>query len=333
MTWTDRYLATVLRSIPEAKRADVEQELRSLIEDGIEERVGAGEDGVAAERGVLESLGDPAQLAAAYTGQPAYLVGPDLFPLYRRFVPRLIAVAVPIAGIVMMAVKLAGGGDPLHALTAGISGAINIGIQIAFWATVTFVFLEWAGPARQARSEIVAATGRWTLERLPKLASGRISVGETAGEVVTVLITMGIFVFVATLRTSDASGVEVPLLDSTFTSVWLPILLALIALRGYSHVLAYNAGRWTTKLAAYHALVHVTFAIPVVVVALSNQLVNRQFAELIGWSGLADGRQPVMLAIAVTTILATGWEIFRVVARARRASDAAPRLDTSPRSA
>ena len=332
MTWTDRYLAAVLRSIPEPKRADVERELRSSIEDGIEERVAAGEDRVVAERVVLEDLGDPAQLAAAYTGQPTYLVGPELFPLYRRFIPRLIAVAVPIAGLVMLAVKLAGGGDLTAALNAGISGAINVGIQIAFWATVTFVFLEWAGPARRARSEIVAASGRWTLERLPKVASGRISVGETAGEVVTVLITMGIFLFVAALKTTDPSGVDVPLLDPTFTTVWLPILLVVIALRGGAYVLAYNLGRWTTRLAIYHALVHVTFAVPLVFAAVNSQLVNGRFAELVGWPGLGDGRLPVMLAVAIGTTLATGWQIFRVAARARRADDAAPLLDTSPRS-
>src|SRR5258708_26697341 len=84
MAWTERYLATVLRSIPEPKRTDVERELRSSIEDAIEERLAAGHDASTAERVVLEALGDPSALAAAYTGQPNYLIGPELFPLYRR---------------------------------------------------------------------------------------------------------------------------------------------------------------------------------------------------------------------------------------------------------
>src|SRR5438093_1573920 len=147
MTWTERYLTAVLRSIPGPKRADVERELRSSIADAVEERVTAGEDAVAAERAVLEGLGDPTQLAGAYTGQPTYLIGPELFPLYRKFVPRLIVILVPIAAIVMLVVKLAGGGDIGDAITAGLSGAISTGINIAFWASLTFVFLEWAGPA------------------------------------------------------------------------------------------------------------------------------------------------------------------------------------------
>jgi hypothetical protein len=331
MTWTERYLATVLRSIPEPKRTDVERELRSSIEDAIEERVAAGEDRV--ERSVLESLGDPAQLAAAYTGRPTYLIGPELFPLYRRFVPRLIAVLVPIAAIVMMLLKLAGGGDIAEAIAAGISGAISTGINIAFWASLTFVFLEWAGPARQARSELVAATGRWTLERLPKVSTGRITVSEAAGEIVTVLITLGILVFVASLTTTDLSGAQTPLLAPEFRTIWLPILLAAIAIRAVVHVMAYAAGRWTRWLVVYHALLHITFAVLVVTLALSGWIINPAFGPAVAVPTLAEGGSPVMLAVAVFTTLATGWEIVRIVLRARRGGELRPLLGASSRSA
>jgi hypothetical protein len=333
MTYTERYLAAVLRSIPEPKRADVERELRSSIDDAIEERVAAGEDRSAAERGVLEGLGDPAQLAGAYTGRPTYLVGPELFPLYRKFVPRVIAVALPVAAIVHMALKLLGGGELNDAIAAGIAGAIDVGIQIAFWATVTFVFLEWAGPARQARAEIVAASGRWTLERLPKVATGRITVGEAAGEIVTVLITLGILLFMARLSTIAASGAEVPLLAPAFTTVWLPILFAATVLRGAVHLKAYATGRWTRWLTVYHGVLQAAFGILVVTLALSGWILNPAFADAVGWPGLADGRGPAMLAIAVGTTLATGWEILRIFLRARRAQELGPLVGASSRSA
>lgn len=329
MTWTERYLATVLRSIPEPKRTDVERELRSSIEDAIEERVAAGEERRAVERSVLEALGDPAQLAAAYTGRPTYLIGPELFPLYRKFVPRLIATLVPIAAIVMMVLKLAGGGDIADATAAGVSGAISTGINIAFWASLTFVFLEWAGPARQARAELIAATGRWTLERLPKVPDGRITVGETAGEIAAVLITIGILVFAATLSTTNASGVAVPLLAPGFASALLPILLVTLGLRGIDYLRAFNAGRWTRWLAVYHALVHIAFGLVVVVLALNGWILNPSFGETIGWPNLADGGGPVMLAVAMFTTLATGWEIVRIFLRARRGEAVRPLVGAS----
>ncbi len=76
---TERYLAAALRGIPEAKRRDVEGELRSSITDAVDDRVAAGEDPAAAEKAVLEGLGNPARLAAEYAGQPLHLIGPELF--------------------------------------------------------------------------------------------------------------------------------------------------------------------------------------------------------------------------------------------------------------
>jgi hypothetical protein len=333
MAWTEQYLAAVLRSIPEPKRTDVERELRSSIEDAIEERLATGMDAPTAERAVLEALGDPTALAAAYTGQPSYLIGPELFPLYRRLLPRLLAIAVPIAALVMGAIKIVGGGDLQAAIASGIATAINVGIGIAFWVTVTFVFLERAGPARQARSELVAATGRWTLERLPKVSDGRIAVREAAGEIATSLITIGILVFVGGLSTTTASNVEVPLLDHDFRTVWLPILIALVALRGFGHVLAYNAGRWTAFLAFSMVLLHVLFAVPLVVGALAGWIVNPDFAQVIHWPDLGSGAGAPMLAIAVGTTLATAWEIVRIVLRARRAQGLGPLVGASSQSA
>jgi len=329
MSWTERYLAAALRSIPEPKRTDVERELRSSIEDAIEERAAAGEDRTAAERTVLEGLGDPSALAGAYTGRPNYLIGPELFPLYRKFLPRLIAVVVPTTFIVMLAVNLAGGGDMQSAISRGISGGITVAIQIAFWATVTFVFLEWAAPARQARSELVAAAGQWTVERLPKVQDARISVREVAGEITSALITIGFLVFSVGLTSTTASGVEVPLLDHDFRTVWVPILIALVAMRGLGHLMAYNAGRWTLFLTSANVLAQVLFAVPVVVGALSGAIVNEDFARVIGWPALESGNGVPMIALAVGTTLATGWEIVRIVLRARRSQGVAPLVTAS----
>jgi len=328
MTWTDRYLAAVLRSIPASKRADVERELRSSITDAIDERVGAGEDPTSAERAVLEGLGDPAKLAAGYTGRPTYLISPELLPLWWRYLTRVLFVAVPLAAVVIGGLEFIGSG----AQSWAIGAAINVAIQTTFWLTAFFVFLDWAAPARQARAEIVAAAGKWTLERLPKVSDGRITVGETAGEIVTVLITIGILVFAATLTTTTESGEAVPLLAPGFKTVWLPILVVTIAIRGIDHARAYLAGRWTRWLAVYHALVHTAFGLLLVTLALSGWIVNPAFGEAIGLPGLADGHGPVMLTLAVGTILATGWEVVRIFLRVRRRDDAAPRLDASTQS-
>jgi len=293
MTWTDRYLAEVLRSIPDTKRADVERELRSSITDAIDERVEAGEDAAAAERAVLEGLGDPAQLAAGYTGRPTYLIGPDLLPIWRRYLTRVLVVAVPAAAVVIGGLAALGVGSVAGAIGSAISGAISVAIQTTFWMTAFFVFLEWAGPARQARAEIITASGRWTVERLPKVSAGRISIGETAGEIATVLVSIGVLVFASTLSATDTSGLQVPLFAPDFRAVWLPILVVTLSLRGIDYVRAYNAGRWSRPQAAYHGLVHLAFGIVVVTLALAGWIVTPEFGGLIGVPNLASGDGPI----------------------------------------
>ena len=319
MTWTERYLAAVLRSIPEPKRADVERELRSSIEDGIEERLAAGEDRSSAERAVLEALGDPSVLASGYTGRPNYLVGPELFPVWRHVIPRVILVAAPIATIAMAALRIIAGADYPDAIAAGISLGISVVIQIAFWGTLFFVFLERVDAARATRDEIASKVGAWTVERLPEPAKTRVTVGDTIGEIITVLITAGFLLLVRTFEVSSPTG-PIPLLDPSLVDLWVPFLAAVLVALAIVHAVVYAVGRWTPRLATAFAIVEVAWAAPIVFVALQGTLVNPAFAAHVGWPALAEGDAPVMLAIAVFTTLITGWEIFDAFRKARNAS-------------
>jgi HAAS domain-containing protein len=329
MTWIDRYLGSVLRDIPASKRADVERELRSSITDAIDERVGAGEDAVSAERAVLEDLGDPAELAAGYSGRPTYLISPELFPIWRQFLIRVLVVAVPASAAIIGALAAVGNGAGVGAIGAAIAGALNVAVQTTFWMTAFFVFLDWAGSARQARAELLAARGRWTVDRLPRVAEGRISLGEAAGEIVTIVITLAILLFAATLSTTTPAGVQVPLFATPFMTVWLPTLVVAIVMRGIVHLRAYNTGQWTRWLAVYHALLQLSFGTLVVVLAVTGWIVNPAFGEAIGYPDLASGDGPVMLTFALFTAIATGYEIVRIFIRARRPDRASPPLGVS----
>ena len=333
MNWTDRYLAVVLRSIPEDKRADVERELRSSITDAIDERVGAGEDAVAAERTVLEGLGDPSKLAAGYTGRPNHLIGPELFPLYRFIIPRLAAAGVPIAAVVLAAVELLRGGSYGDAIGAGISAGIMVGIQIAFWGTLIFVVLERADAAREAREEIVAKTGTWRLDYLPEPAPGRVTAREAVGEVITVLITIGGLFLFRELSVASGAGPEIPLASPEVTLFWFPVLLAVLVGLAALQFVVYIAGRWTLTLAGVFAALELAWAVPIVWLALTGQLINPAFAVHIGYPGLTEGNGVAMLSIAVATTLVTAWEIVSAFLRARGARPLASIFRMSGRSA
>ena len=87
MELVDRYVYEVGRHLPRRSRADIETEIRSLIEDTLEgyaEKQGrdVDEDMVVA---VLQEFGKPEKVAASYRTGKQYLVGPGLFPIFRSF--------------------------------------------------------------------------------------------------------------------------------------------------------------------------------------------------------------------------------------------------------
>jgi hypothetical protein len=292
---TERYLAATLRGIPEKQRPDVERELRSSIADAVEDRVAVGEDRAAAETAVLEELGNPTRLAAGMTGRPLYLIGPELFLVYRHVLLLLLGIVVPVVGVVEAAVEIGGGAGIGAALLAGIGGALSVGVHVAFWVTLAFAIVERVDSATWQSTELKEITAPWKVEHLPELpSSGAVGVGETVGEIVTLGLTIGALLYLRGWSwVTDASGEPIALLDPALWDFWFPALIAVLGL-----------------LAA--------FAVPFVVLALTGSLINPAFAAEVGWSQLADGDGIVMLALAAATVLNNGWEAVDGFRRARR---------------
>lgn len=317
---TERYLAAAMRGIPEAQRTDVERELRSSIADALEDRVSAGEDRAAAEKAVLEGLGDPVRLAAGLLGRPLYLIGPDLFVEYRQLLVMLLSIVMPIVGIVQVAVALAGGDDYIGAVMAGIGGAWTVGLHIFFWVTITFAVVERFDAVREARDGISGAAGRWTVDRLPALPADRMSASDAVGEVLGAALGIGGLLFLTGAAWfTNAAGEPIPLLNPELWSYLVPALVAILAAQGALQILVFLVGRWTMPLAAANAVVQLAFSLPVIALALSGSLINPSFADALGWPPLADGRGPVMLGLAVGALLVTAWDVYDAFRRARRA--------------
>ena len=325
---TERYVAAVLRGLPEGKRADVERELRSSIADAVEDRMAGGDDPVTAETAVLESLGDPSRLATSYSGRPLYLIGPDLFPAYRHILVRLESVTVPIVALVLAGLAVAGGGGYVDAMVRGIGGAFSVGVQLAFWVTVVFAAIERYEIMRDARTEIASATGSWSVDMLPADPGDRVGVGETVGEVLTTLLSIGGILLLRDASWFSSSGADgAPILDPALSAFWLPVLIGVLVTLAVLRVVVHLNGRWTVGLAGGHALLQLAFAAPTVALALSGRLVNPAFMDALGSPDLLDGDGIVMIGLAAGVSLVSAWEIIDAFRRARRTSAAAPAGD------
>ena len=96
MKLIDLYVAEVGRHLPLKQRADIETELRSALEDAVEDEAHTqnrpADEALAAE--VLRRYGPPEKTAASYL-PPRYLVGPELFPRYVKVLASLSLLLVP----------------------------------------------------------------------------------------------------------------------------------------------------------------------------------------------------------------------------------------------
>jgi membrane glycosyltransferase len=317
---TERYLAATLRGIPEKQRPDVERELRSSIADAVEDRVANGEDRVAAETAVLEELGNPTKLAAGMAGRPLYLIGPELFIAYRHILLLLLGIVVPIVGVVQAIVAIGGDAGIGQAIGAGILAALSVAIQVAFWVTLAFAIVERVDPASWKDTDLKELNAPWTVKHLPDLpSSGAVSVGETAGEIVTLGISIGGLLYLRDWSwVSDASGDPIPLFNPALWDFWFPVIIGVLVLQAAFQIVKLAIGRWTIGLAIVNAVLLSAVAIPFAVLALTGELINPAFAGAVGWPQLAEGDSLVMLAVAAVSILVNGWEVVSGFRLARR---------------
>ena len=146
-TLTDRYVTATVRNLDDDQRVEVERELRTTIEDMIDGRLEAGAASrPEAERAVLAELGDPLRLAAGYSGRPLYLIGPSVYPQWRRVLGLLLSTLVPLVTAVNLVVRLFVDDVATDGIGPVVVGALATGfivaVNVVFWVTVVFALAE-----------------------------------------------------------------------------------------------------------------------------------------------------------------------------------------------
>ena len=155
---TDRYVTATVRGLDDDQRAEVERELRTTIEDMIDGRLEAGAASRAeAERAVLAELGDPVRLAAGYSGRPLYLIGPSVYPQWRRTLDPAAVDARPAGDRDQpRRAALRRRRRDRRASARRSSGRCAVGFMVAvnvvFWVTVVFALAERGKVARTSSS-------------------------------------------------------------------------------------------------------------------------------------------------------------------------------------
>ncbi len=177
----ERYLHQVEENLPKDLRQDVMEELRPLLDESLQERaLEAGrppDQALAVE--VLRGFGNPEEVAARYTPEPQYLIGPRMYPAFIHVARIVLIVLLCFYGF-WLAISLAGLGkwsdiaaervigteiDMLHEVTSRITNTAVRFIQTALTnlaiLVVVFAIVDRANRGKPAME--------WDPQKLPAL--------------------------------------------------------------------------------------------------------------------------------------------------------------------
>jgi len=136
----ERYMYQVSRFLTGKNKEDIEKEIRSLIDDMLEEKCQGREPGMEDIKSVFASLGKPGDLAAKYNDSKRYLIGPALFPFYRQALAVILAIS--LFGVLISNLVSAFQGTFAW---EDLGNIISTAVSVFAFVTIGFALIEWRG--------------------------------------------------------------------------------------------------------------------------------------------------------------------------------------------
>jgi hypothetical protein len=332
MDLIERYVMAVTEKLRPKRRTEVERELRASILDALEARGGSPENetDVAA---VLADLGEPSRVAAGYEPGSQYLIGPELYPLFRRVVRVTLLTLVGASALYFAVALLLSGQAEFRAgdlVKDTLETAIGAGVLAVVVIGAVFAWLQ--------RSEVkVPAPSRpgerWDPRSLPAMsgpdrASRFDSVVGLVAAAIALVVLGGIGQAAAEALPTAAAGVRPLIRHAVLQGVM--ILQAAAALSALAHAVALIQGLWRPYTRAMR-LVGDALAVFVFVRVPVELVVHR--AALLD----SDLSRDFVLSLVLTSIVVGAIGVAMIVGmsvRAWRGRRERPRADggTSARS-
>jgi hypothetical protein len=194
MNLIDRYVNEVTDRLPEKMREDLGKEIRSLIEDTLEDRArqtGKAVDDEILVNEVLKDFGSPAKMAASYL-PPRYLIGPRLYPIF-WLVFRIVLGITALVWVITLGVNLAETATSFAAgidlLVSSIASFFGSAMAVLGNIVLIFIFIEWLMPKVTKEKE-----DNWDPRSLEdRREQDKVSLPESIAGIVFTLIVMLLF--------------------------------------------------------------------------------------------------------------------------------------------
>jgi hypothetical protein len=229
-TLIDRYLNAVSENLPARLRKDTVTEIRSLIQDALDDR--SKEEGRPPDNEmmveVLKQFGSPQSIVAPYLPEK-YLIGPRLFPTFNL----VISIVLPILAVLSMIGFWAGysqpvpitGVDLVANIAKSIGNMLSAVIQGFGNIVIIFAILQWVLPDFRIKPK------EWDPRSLKAVRQpDKIKRGELITEIFFSLIGLIVFTFyidkIGIYNYVNGQWTFTPILTSAFNNFipWLDLL-------------------------------------------------------------------------------------------------------------
>jgi len=294
MNLVDRYVAEVGRRLPLVKgRKDIENELRSTLEDMLEDRAqkaGRPRD-QAMEIELLKEYGAPDKVAATYNPHP-YLIGPRMFPFFMMVLKIVLSVLTIVlivtTGIKIATVSLMAGPEFAKAIGEGLAGIVSAAIAAFGNVVLVFAILERFVPASEFKMDEEQVWDPSSLLKEPEPTD--VKLWEPILAIVFTFIAISLFNFnrqlIGLYDFDGETWTVIPLLTDAFFR-WLPLMniawVAEIILNG----MLLRTGRWSTSTRLL-SLGTKAFQIVILALLLSGPSILTITPESLRTSGIFD---------------------------------------------
>jgi hypothetical protein len=335
----DNYVSEVGRRLPRKTHTDIEAEIRSILQDMLEERSQKTGKPVDEEMtlGVLKEYGAPEKVAATYLGD-RYLIGPRLYPIF-MLVLRIVLMVTGILAAIGLGIALSQtlGHYPAKTIIKAIADFAN-SVMIALGNIVLiFAILEWALFRAGAKVDVkgLPREKEWDPRALTKVsAPNQVKMGDTIVEIVGCFAAIVIFNFYpqiigfspslnSLIETGNLSTVIfIPLLSAAFF-YYVPYLNLVWAATIILNILLLRMGHWTILTRVFGTGLKIINILIAGAMLAGPTLIAASTPDLIRAVGDADAARILMIMLTMgvkvalwLAIIGGSIDVIRMIYRA-----------------
>lgn len=262
----NRYVYEVIRRLPKEKRADIEQELRTLIEDEMQNQT------TKPVTDILLAFGSPSDFAGQYLDKKRVLIGPRYYDSFLKIVKIVIPIVI---GAIFFALSISvvfGENMLSFAFVGEMVNAMGNGALISF----AFITLGFTLAEKFSKEEEQVAWHPNNLKDV-KIIDLKIKKSEPLGG----MVLLGVFAVIANffpgifaVYSPGEITNNIPILNLDFVQQMLPII-NLVLLLGFSgELLKLYYKKWNNKMFLINRIIALIGLVLFIVVINQPQLLN-----------------------------------------------------------